>query len=224
MVRHSVCNALLSGFGAAMDAEFEAQAELFVSLKNAGFKVNGEVPFKDSAGKRKRADIVVWCDPSKLAIEVKRHDTEVTHTQMCGYADAFEHVVTVCGLQQTRELIRVLCDIGPEQLSDFLRAHGATPLQSNTVPSGDMLQSRYGQERAVMAMSQLLSPRWFIIVDAESGEERQVQASTHDDAVDAMLRHEHRAQASFQVWGENEASAVSVFCKRETRWSIVKRK
>jgi len=207
-----------------MDAEFEAQAELFVSLKNAGFKVNGEVPFKDSAGKRKRADIVIWCDPSKLAIEVKRHDNEVTHTQMCGYADAFAHVVTVCGLQQTRELIRALCDIGPNQLSDFLREHGTTPLQSTTVPAVDMLQSRYGQELAVMALSQMLAPRWFLIVDAESGNEQQVEAATHDAAVDAVLRSENRSQVSLQVWGENEVSAVSVFCKRETRWSVVKRK
>jgi hypothetical protein len=75
-----------------------------------------------------------------------------------------------------------------------------------------------------MALSQLLSPRWFIVVDAESGKERQVQAQTHDDAVDTVLKSEDRHQASFQVWGEDDPSAVSVFCKRETRWQIVKRK
>lgn len=206
-----------------MDAEFEVQAEIFMSLRTAGFEVNGEVAFTDSRTRRRRADIVVWCPPTELAIEVKKDGGEVSAGQLSAYCDRFAHTVSVCGPSQGSALVASLVGIGPGRIADHLREHGIDMIQSEVLASRTVVAAdAAGQRRAMLALTQLLTPKCYLIEDRDTGHETMVSAATVDDAVDAMLRQEERDTVSMRLWGEGDRDCVSVVCRREHRWSIVK--
>lgn len=113
--------------------EFEIQAFLWRELRQRGFRVRGEYPFWDGAGRCRRADLAVWVQGMgcPFAIEVKADGRPVTPAQLNRYRMAqcdFAGVLGICGRRHAMKFLAVIDRYDQPTLAAELQLTGVKQL------------------------------------------------------------------------------------------------